>query len=143
MSIHFLSRTRIETEDSVTAGFSCGLALATSLPEALYYSSLGCIVSVTYSSIPLRIRTQDAVRSRNRDSIRTSILYRSSWRQTFMSKTGPILVFLCIHPFAQVFFSHRGSVYSRNKCCILSPFSVSKCEEVLSFFDNSQISIRA
>ena len=35
MSIHYLSRTGIETEDSVTAGFSCGLSLATSLPEAL------------------------------------------------------------------------------------------------------------
>ena len=39
MSTHFLSRTGIDTEDSITAGFSCGLALATSLPEALCSSS--------------------------------------------------------------------------------------------------------
>ena len=42
-----------------------------------------------------------------------------------MSKTGPILVFLRIHPFTRVFFSHRGTVYSRHKCGILSPSSVS------------------
>ena len=68
---HVLSRTRIETEYSVTAAFSCGLALATSLSEAL--------CSVTYLSIPFAIRTQEAVRSRIRDSTRISMLYRSSW----------------------------------------------------------------
>ena len=54
-----------------------------------------------------------------------------------MSKTGPILVFLRIHPFARVFFSHRGIVYSRHRCCILSPSCCIKCEEVLSFPQSS------
>ena len=59
MSIHFQSRTRIGTEDSVTAGFNRGLALATSLTEPLCSSFLVCIDPATYLSIPLTIRTQE------------------------------------------------------------------------------------
>ena len=45
-----------------------------------------------------------------------------------MSKTGPILVFLRIHPFAGVFFPFRGSENSRHRCSVSSvtkycPFS--------------------
>ena len=59
--LSILARTGIETEDSVTAGFSRGLASATSLAEALCSSSLVSIDSVTYSSSPPTIRTQAAV----------------------------------------------------------------------------------
>ena len=52
MSNHLLSRRGTDTEDSVAAGFSRGLALATGLPEAPCSSSS--------LSIPLTIRTQEA-----------------------------------------------------------------------------------
>ena len=136
MSIHFLSCGGTETADSVTAGFSRGLALATGLTKARCSSFLVSIDSVTFLSIPLTIRTQEAVRSWNRDSTRTSIQYRSLWRQTYMSKTGPILVFLRIPPFARVFFSYLGIVYSRHKCCILPP-SVSVWRNIVLFGQTS------
>ena len=63
MSVQFLSRTGIGTEDSVTAGFSRGLALAMGFSEAVSsYFAVG-IDSVTYSSTPFTILTQEAVLS--------------------------------------------------------------------------------
>ena len=79
MSIHFLSRTRMETEVSVTVGFCSGLVLAMGFTEAISPSSLVSIDSVTYLSTPVTIVTQDAVLSWNKDCTRTSILYQSSW----------------------------------------------------------------
>ena len=70
--------------------------------------------------------TQEAVLSSNRDGIWTSILYRSSWEQTYMFKTVPIHVFLRIHPLIRVSFSFRGIVYSRHQCCICCPSSVKR-----------------
>ena len=62
-------------------------------------------------------------------------MYRSSSQQTFMFKTGPILVFLRFHPLTRLTSSFRGIVYSRHRCCICCPSSVSrKSMEVLSFF---------
>ena len=49
-----------------------------------------------------------------------------------MSKTGPILVFLRIHPFARVFLLYRGIVCSRHKCCICCPSSVSSVQKYCS-----------
>ena len=74
-SIHVLSRRGIEMEDNVTASFSRGLALATGLPAALcttFSREMVSDVSVTYLLIPFKIRTQEAVPSRNRDSINIS-----------------------------------------------------------------------
>ena len=85
-------------------------------------------------SIPVAIRTQEAVLSGNRDSTKNSILQRPRWKQTCMSKTGPILVFLRIHPFARVFFSFRGNVYSRHRCYIsFGPSSVSNIKKCCPF----------
>ena len=92
-------------------------------------SSLVSIDSVTYLSTPLTIPTQEEVLSWNRDLTGTSRVHWSSWLQTFMSKTCPILVFLRIHPLVRVFFSFPGIVYSRNKCCICSPSCVSREEK--------------
>ena len=50
MSIHFLSRTEIETEINVPVGFCLGLALAMGFPEAMSCSLFVSIDSVTYPS---------------------------------------------------------------------------------------------
>ena len=74
MSVHFLSRTGKETEDSVTAGFSLGLALATSFPISLCsVFSMTSVVSVTYVLTLFTMRTQEAVPSPNKDSTNISI----------------------------------------------------------------------
>ena len=101
-------------------------------PRSSVFFSLVSIDSVTYWSTPFTIPNQEAVLSWNRDGTLTPILYRSSRPQTFMFKTGPILVFFRIHPVTRVFFSFRGIVCSRHKCCISCP-SVSR--EGLSCFD--------
>ena len=59
MSI-FVMNWKINGEQR-NCGFSRGLTLATGLPEALCSSSLVCIDSVTYLTVPLTIRTQEAV----------------------------------------------------------------------------------
>ena len=50
--------------DSVTVGFGCGFAFATSFPLALcskFSKKMASDVSVTYLIIPFKIRTQEAV----------------------------------------------------------------------------------
>ena len=79
------------------------------------------------------ILTQEKVLSSNRDWIWTSTLYRSSWQQTLMFKTGPILVFLRIHLLKRVSLSFRGIVYSRHKCGICCPSSVSRVQKYCPF----------
>ena len=54
----------------------------------------------------------------DRDRTWISILWRSSWWQTWMFKTGPIFVFLRTQPLARVLGSLRGGVYSLHKCTI-------------------------
>ena len=74
-SIHFLSRTGIEMEDSVTAGFGCGFAFARGFLVTLcstHSREMVSDVSFRYLLIPFTIRTQETVLSRNRDSIMTS-----------------------------------------------------------------------
>ena len=63
MSIHFLSRTGIETEVNVTVGFYLGLALAMGFPEAVSSSFAVGIDSVTYPSTPFTILTHETVSS--------------------------------------------------------------------------------
>ena len=65
--------------DSVTGGFSCGLAFAKGFPVTLCSTlsrEMVSDVSVTYLSIPFTIRTQEVVLSRNRDSIMISVPQR-------------------------------------------------------------------
>ena len=72
-------------EDSVTAGFSRGLALATGLPVALcsaFLKEMVSVVSVTHLLIPFTIRTHEAVPSRNRPEFQ----YRE-----FLTKTDPYI----------------------------------------------------
>ena len=64
---------------------------------------------------------------------RTSILYRSSWRQTFYVQDRTDSCILEIHPFDRVVFSFRNIVYSRHKCCISCPSSVSSVKEYCPF----------
>ena len=64
MSIHFLSRREIELYDSVTAGLSRDLALATGFPVTMCSAlsrEMVSDVSVTYLSIPFTIRTEEAI----------------------------------------------------------------------------------
>ena len=63
MSIHFLSRTGIETEVNVAVGFCLDLALAVGFPEGVSSSFAVGIDSVTYLSTPFMILTQEAVSS--------------------------------------------------------------------------------
>ena len=141
MSTQILSRTGTETEVNVSVGFCLGLALAMGFHEAMSSSSLVSIDSVTYLSTPFTILTQETVLSWNRDGIWTSILFRSSWQQTFMFKTEPILVFLRIHPLLRVPFSLRSHrVFSAWMLHLLSFFSI-KSIEVLSLFDKLQTHI--
>ena len=118
-SILFLQRGGIETEVNVTAGFSRGLALATSFPAALCSSpSMVSVVSVTYFSIPFTIRTQEAVRPefQYHNDLDGDKLYVQDWA---------IFVVLRIQPLARVLSSFRGIVYSRHKWCICCPSSAS------------------
>ena len=63
---------------------------------------------------------------------------------TVSIKTGPILVFLRIHPLTRVSISFRGIVCSRHECCIcLLAFFCFKSIEVLSLLDKLQTRIRA
>ena len=123
---------------NVTMGFCLGLASAMGFAGAMSASFLVSIDSVTYSSTPFSILTQEAVWSSNRVWTRTSILYRSSSRQTFTFKTGPILVFLRIHHFTRVFLSFRGIVYSRQRCCICNPSSASRVLKYCPFSTSFQ-----
>ena len=90
ISIHSFSVTGTETEANVPVGFCLGLASAMGFTEAMSSSFAVSIDSVTYLSTPFTILTM----SSNRDGTNTSILWRSSRLRTFMSKTGPNLVFL-------------------------------------------------
>ena len=112
MSMHFLSiKNRNRNGSQRYCCLSClGLALAMGFTEAMSSSSLVSIDSVTYLSTPFTILTQEAVLSWNRDLTRTSIVCWSSSWQTFMTKTGPILVFLRIHPHIRV-LSHCEASY--------------------------------
>ena len=63
MSIHILSRTGTEIEVNVNAGFCLGLASAMGFLEAVFSSFAVGIDSVTYSSTPFTILTQETVLS--------------------------------------------------------------------------------
>ena len=63
MSIHILSRTGIEIEVNVNAGFCLGLASAMGFPEAVFSSFAVGIDSVTYSSTPFTVLTLETVLS--------------------------------------------------------------------------------
>ena len=127
MSIHFLSRTRIETEVNVTVGFCLGLAVAMGFTEAICPLLLwsASILSRTY-------QRQSRFLPKKRYCLETEMEFELRYCSIiliatfFMFKTGPILVFLRIHPLIRVSSSLRGSVYSRNKCCICCPSSVSR-----------------
>ena len=69
MSIHFLSRTGIETEVNVPVGLCLGLALAMGFPEAMSSSLFVSIDSVKYVSTQFMILTKEKVLSSNRDGI--------------------------------------------------------------------------
>ena len=136
MSTHFLSRTGIETEVNVTAGFCLGLAYAMGFTEGISSSFAVGIDSVTYLSTPFTILTQEAVLSSSRDGwidtvsiIMIAKFYVQAW--------ADFLVFLEIHPLIRVPFSFRGIVNSRHRCCICCPSSVSwvlKCRRVSTSF---------
>ena len=128
MSIHFLSRTGIETEVNITVGVCLGLTWVMDFIEAMSFFLI-CIDSVTYLSTVFTILNRETILSPNRNGVWTSILCRSSWYQTFMFKTGPILVFLRIHPLIWVSFSFRSIVYSRHECYICCPSSVSRVQK--------------
>ena len=122
MSIHFLSRTGIETEVSVTVGFCRGLASAMGFPEAMSSSSLVSVDPVTYLSTPFTSLTQEAgsvLKQRLDSELQHCIdLHDGKHLCPWLCRFS---YFLRIHPFARVFFSFRGIVYSRHKCCISCP----------------------
>ena len=104
MTTHFLSRTGIETEVNVTAGFCLGLAQAMGFTEGISSSFAVGIDSVTYLSTPFTILTQEAVLSSNRDGwIDTvSIIMIANF---YVQDWADFLVFLGIHPLIRVPFS--------------------------------------
>ena len=143
-SIHFLSCRGTETGVSVIVDFIRGLASAIGFPKTLCSSSsMVSVVSVTYFSTPFTIRTQEAVLSWNRDRTWISFLSRSSWWQTYVSKTRPISVFLRVQCVARVLGSFRSSAYFRHKCAIPSRSFCIKCDKILPSFDSIQTSVRA
>ena len=112
MSVHFLSCRRTETEDSVTAGLSRRLALLLKL----YALHPHWFVSIGSGTFQFRSRFEPKK------------LFCHETEFTF--QIVPILVFLRIHPFARVFLSFRGSVYSRHSCSIsFGPSSVSSVKK--------------
>ena len=69
-STHFLSHRETAMGVSATASFSRGVALATSFSKALWsLSSVVSVVSVTYFSTSLTIRTQEAVVLKQRSDL--------------------------------------------------------------------------
>ena len=72
ISIHSISRTRIETEVNVTVGFCLGLALAMVFAEAVSSSSVVSIDSVTYLSTPFTMLTS-----------RNGIVLKQRWNLNF------------------------------------------------------------
>ena len=72
ISIHFRSLYRVDTEDNVKVGVGRGSAFATGCPVLLsptLAKGITSDVSVTYLLIPITIRIQEHVLSRNKGSI--------------------------------------------------------------------------
>ena len=79
-----------------SSGVGRGLAFATGFPVLLHstlVTEISSDLSVTYLLIAFTTRTQETIRSRNKDSIMISTPWRPWWSQTFTSRTGPILCF--------------------------------------------------
>ena len=106
-------------------GFYLGLASAMGFPEScvLFFRGRHRFCHVLINAIHCSDPRNGVVL--NSYGTETSILYRSSCQQTFMFKTGQILIFLRIHPLIRVSCSLRGIVCSRPECCICCPSSVS------------------
>ena len=117
MSVHLLSRTGMETGVSVTVGFCLGLALAMVFPKLCPpFPWSASILSRSYQH-------HSRFLPKKRFCLETDTWLELHWciglhDGKLLSKTGPILVFLRIHPLARVFFSLRDIVYYRQKCCI-------------------------
>ena len=86
----------------------------------MFPSSLVSVDSVTYLSTPFTILSQDAVLS-----------WTEIWPE--LLKCNGLDEDRRIHPLARVFFLLRGIVYSRHKCCICGPSSVSGVKKYLSY----------
>ena len=120
----------------------CGLQLwscfSNEFPEVMSSSSLVSIDSVTYLSTPFTILTHEAALSSNRDGTRTAkycIDHHDC--KLLCSRLGRISYSCESVLFIQVALSFRGMVYSRHKCCISCPFSVTRAQKYCPFSTSS------
>ena len=141
ISNHFLSRTKIETDVTVTVGFCLGLALAMGFLEAMSSSFVVSIDSVTYLSSPLTILTQGTVVLKQRwylsfDTVSIIMIanfYVPDWADPCILENPS--------SFTSPIFIARHCIFSAKMLHLLSFFCF-KSFEVLSLFDKLHTRIR-
>ena len=142
MSIHFLSRTRIDTEVNVTVGFCLGLALQWVSPKPC--PLLSWSASILLPTYQHHSRFLPKKRYCLQTEMEFELRYRIDHheRKLCCSRTGPILVFLRIHPLIRVLFHFEASYILGQKMLHLQCFFCIKSVELLSCFDKLQTRIR-
>ena len=144
MSIQFLSRTRPETEVSVTVDFYRCLASALGFPEAVSSSSLvstrfcHVLINTIHDSYP---RSGSVLKQRLDQNFNTLSIFMT--KHFKIREWAGSRILERIHPLARVFFAFRGIEYSRKNWYISCPSSAFKSQEILSLFEKLQTRTRA